>query len=569
MNILFGSEGGTAISVAECIQRRLRKHDVSPIPSVHGMDDIEIEKFSEERIVVFVCSTTGQGEEPRCMRNFWRYLLRKNHPVDMLSNLKFVLFGLGDSSYPLFNSAAKKLRKRLLQLGANEIYPAAFGDDQHYLGYDAALNPWIIEVIPAILNILNADTIYSVGQYCERLLPPLIRIEEGDKSIIISGSSTNAVVENNIRITVEDYEQDIRLISFRSDLEYDAGDILSVFPENSADGIDQLIEILSWTELAGVKFNISIDESADLMHLKRLPPVSTIREILKKYVEPFSCPKSRYFFEMLSHFTDNEMFRDRLLEISQSQDEYVEYCYRPRRTAFEVIKDFSPLNIPPIYVFELFSLMRKREYSISSYSSERGLVEITAGLITYKTSMQHARTGVCSRWFQTLEKGTRVTIEISKGVLSSIDDDRPILCISPGLGVAPMKSLIEKRIINHLFENYLFYGFRYSNKDFLYREKFNTWDSHGQLKLFIAPSRMSERIYVQDRLFQNKALVWRLISSKECVLYLSGNSKKMPDDVKLVLENIAKEEGNMDNEDAKKFIRGIIRQRRFLIETWS
>ena len=43
----------------------------------------------------------------------------------------------------------------------------------------------------------------------------------------------------------------------------------------------------------------------------------------------------------------------------------------------------------------------------------------------------------------------------------------------------------------------------------------------------------------------------------------------MPDDVKLVLENIAKEEGNMDNEDAKKFIRGIIRQRRFLIETWS
>lgn len=59
-----------------------------------------------EHLVVFVCSTTGQGNEPDNMRKFWRFLLRKNLPADSLASLQYALFGLGDSSYaksaPLF-----------------------------------------------------------------------------------------------------------------------------------------------------------------------------------------------------------------------------------------------------------------------------------------------------------------------------------------------------------------------------------------------------------------------------------------------------------------------------------
>lgn len=46
-----------------------------------------------------------------------------------------VVFGLGDSSYPSFNFVAKKLQKRILQLGGQSIYRRGDGDDQHPLGY--------------------------------------------------------------------------------------------------------------------------------------------------------------------------------------------------------------------------------------------------------------------------------------------------------------------------------------------------------------------------------------------------------------------------------------------------
>jgi sulfite reductase alpha subunit-like flavoprotein len=43
------------------------------------------------------------------MINAWRFLLRKDLPPGSLSNLKFTVFGLGDSSYEKFNAMAKKL----------------------------------------------------------------------------------------------------------------------------------------------------------------------------------------------------------------------------------------------------------------------------------------------------------------------------------------------------------------------------------------------------------------------------------------------------------------------------
>ena len=79
------------------------------------------------------------------MKTFWKFLLRKNLPSDSLSRLIFGVIGLGDSSYQKFNFVAKKLHKRLLQLGGTTIMPIALCDDQHDLGIGGTLSPWIID----------------------------------------------------------------------------------------------------------------------------------------------------------------------------------------------------------------------------------------------------------------------------------------------------------------------------------------------------------------------------------------------------------------------------------------
>lgn len=52
-----------------------------------------------EPLVVFVCATTGQGDEPDNMKRAWRFLLRKSLPADSLRRVRFAVLGLGDSSY--------------------------------------------------------------------------------------------------------------------------------------------------------------------------------------------------------------------------------------------------------------------------------------------------------------------------------------------------------------------------------------------------------------------------------------------------------------------------------------
>jgi len=65
-------------------------------------------------IIIFVVATTGEGEPPQTMLNTWKFLLRADLPSNVLKKVNFTVFGLGDSSYAIFNAMAKKLTARML-----------------------------------------------------------------------------------------------------------------------------------------------------------------------------------------------------------------------------------------------------------------------------------------------------------------------------------------------------------------------------------------------------------------------------------------------------------------------
>lgn len=49
--------------------------------------------------MIFVISTTGQGDMPHNAMGLWRKLLRRKLPPTCLSQLQYTYFGLGDSTY--------------------------------------------------------------------------------------------------------------------------------------------------------------------------------------------------------------------------------------------------------------------------------------------------------------------------------------------------------------------------------------------------------------------------------------------------------------------------------------
>lgn len=149
LTILYASQTGTAQDLAEYIWRESKRYHF--IGTVMAMDKYDVTQLIEEEFVVLVCSTTGQGEEPDNMKAFWKFLLRKSLPLDSLCGVNCAVLGLGDSGYEKFNFVAKRLNRRLQQLGANILIPIGLCDDQHDLGPSAVYDSWLNDLWKELL----------------------------------------------------------------------------------------------------------------------------------------------------------------------------------------------------------------------------------------------------------------------------------------------------------------------------------------------------------------------------------------------------------------------------------
>jgi sulfite reductase alpha subunit-like flavoprotein len=64
------------------------------------------------------------------MLPLWTALLRTSLPDDILEDVNYALYGLGDTSYEKFCFAGKMLARRMDALGARRISEPAWGDER-------------------------------------------------------------------------------------------------------------------------------------------------------------------------------------------------------------------------------------------------------------------------------------------------------------------------------------------------------------------------------------------------------------------------------------------------------
>ncbi|XP_028403678.1 methionine synthase reductase-like [Dendronephthya gigantea] len=152
--ILYGSQTGQAKAIAEEIFEQAEGFDLKAKLLCLSTTD---KKFAieKEKCVVFVVSTTGDGEPPDTVTKFWRRLRKKTLGSTFLKGLHYTLLGLGDTNYTNFCNCSKNLNSRLLDLGATHFYPPGFADDA--VGLEIVVEPWIDELWPALLRELSSS----------------------------------------------------------------------------------------------------------------------------------------------------------------------------------------------------------------------------------------------------------------------------------------------------------------------------------------------------------------------------------------------------------------------------
>lgn len=142
LTVAFASDGGNAEAVAKKINRQALGRGLKS--TVLAMDDLAVEDLPLETNVVFVVSTSGQGEFPTNGKQFWDGL-KSSQDLD-LSTIKYGVFGLGDSEYwprkedkHYYNKPSKDLHAKLKLYGGVELLELGLGDDQDADGYSTGL----------------------------------------------------------------------------------------------------------------------------------------------------------------------------------------------------------------------------------------------------------------------------------------------------------------------------------------------------------------------------------------------------------------------------------------------
>nr|XP_022918308.1 NADPH-dependent diflavin oxidoreductase 1 isoform X1 [Onthophagus taurus] len=589
ITILYGSETGNSQELAERIWRESKCYYFSG--PILCMDDYNVEHLINETCVIFVCSTTGQGEEPENMRRFWRFLLRKSLSKDSLINLRFAVLGLGDSSYVKFNFAAKRLNKRLSQLGGNCLQPIGLGDEQHDLGRDAVANPWIdslwnklneVYPLPKSIKPLSRTNIVPRWNVKTKLLENVV-IKTSQQSIYYSTkpeTEFTVKVLDNIRETSKTHFQDVRLLRLQTEGEkYLPGDIIILRPKNHLDQIKEFERILQENQVnidENTIFSVS-QITGDVPVPNPLKYQVTFRQLCEEYFDLTAVPR-RYTFCVLGHLTDNELEREKCNEFisPEGQDAMYDYATRPHRTIVEVLQDFphATKNITHDILFEIFPPIKPRDFSIaSSFKAHQNEIHILVAIVKYKTNLKKERMGLCSNFLAGLKVGDKISVWTKKGTFQfPKETDSPVIMVGPGTGMSAFRSYIHERVADGTAtkENLtLFFGCRGEKTDFLCKEEFLTFEKENKLNLFVAFSRDQDyKIYVQHKIKDNMDLVWNLLKNEKCHVYVAGSSKSMPQDVRSAFVAVCIEKGGLTPDSAEEFIANMEKYNRYQQETW-
>jgi sulfite reductase alpha subunit-like flavoprotein len=609
--VLYGSQTGCARDVAERIAREALRRWLQP--DVRALDEYPVESLPEERVVIFVVSTTGQGEAPDNMRRFWRFLLRKDLPSDSLRGLRFTVFGLGDSSYPIFNAVARRLFQRLLDLGAEVLHPRGLGDDQHPRGYDGELEPWLQGLWPAVLRELPLPP----GKEAvpdSVLAPPRFEVTvlaAGDAAVAATAAKRPlppgafaAPLLANRRLTHAENDKDVRHMAFdiaASPLRYEPGDVALVYTQNPDDWVAAALATLQIDGETTVELrpNRAAEERArvegqPLLFLPRavdLPSPITLRALFRDHLDLFGMPR-RHFFATLAAFATAPRERERLLEFAsaEGQDDLLRYCTRERRTYVEVLCDFPSARLPLAYLLELVPRLQPRQFSIaSSPLAHPGELHITMAVVRYATPTRRIKLGVCSTWLSRLEPGVRVALAVKHGSLALPVDwaRRPLIMVGPGTGIAPFRAMCSHIAAAMRADPalkpvgggvHVFFGNWRRDRDFLYADEWDELQRQGAVAAVqTAWSRASDnpdapKVYVQHRLREAADVVWQCLGGEDGagagVFMVAGSAKNMPRNVQDAVASILAERGGLSEEAARSRVKDLQARRRYLVECW-
>ncbi|EAY2065375.1 NADPH-dependent assimilatory sulfite reductase flavoprotein subunit [Salmonella enterica] len=531
ITLISASQTGNARRVAEALRDDLLAVNLNV--NLVNAGDYKFKQIACEKLLVVVTSTQGEGEPPEEAVALHKFLFSKKAP--RLNNTAFAVFSLGDTSYEFFCQAGKDFDNKLAELGGERLLDRVDADVE----YQTVAAQWRARIV----DVLKSRTPVTTP------VPSVVSgaVNEIHTSPYTKEAPLRASLSVNQKITGRNSEKDVRHIEIDlgdSGLCYQPGDALGVWYQNDPALVKEIVELL-W--LKGDE-PVAVDG-------KLLP----LTEALQWHFE--LTVNTAGIVENYATLTRSEFLLPLVGDKAQLQH------YAAATPIADMLR-FSPSQLDADALVGLLRPLTPRLYSIASSQAEvENEVHLTVGVVRYDIEGR-ARAGGASSFLADRvddEGEVRVFIEHNDNFRLPTNPETPIIMIGSGTGIAPFRAFIQQRAADEASgKNWLFFGNPHFTEDFLYQVEWQRYVKEGLLsRIDLAWSRdQKEKIYVQDKLRERGAELWRWINDGAHI-YVCGDANRMAKDVEQALLEVIVEFGGMDLESADEYLSELRVARRY------
>ncbi|EFA12372.2 Nitric oxide synthase-like Protein [Tribolium castaneum] len=336
------------------------------------------------------------------------------------------------------------------------------------------------------------------------------------------------------------------------------GDTIGVLPRNDESLVEKIFIRLGVEAQADQPCELGVSPNSGKKNAvvpKHLPVRSTLRTIFLNHVDLHTPPKKLFLKSLLGFATGSDASRLTSLSSPQSPD-YSDFI-ASNPSLLNVLETFPSLTPPISLLLEHLPPLQPRPYSICSSPLSHTL-EITFDV-----------TGLCTKFMEKqISSKNQIAFYFRKPGLFRLPNlANPVIMIATGTGIAPFRGFLQHwKLANEFGDVWLFYGCRFRDRDFLFKDEINELMCEGIVnRLNVAFSRESDsKKYIQSEIDKRGAdfVDW---VNRGARIYVCGDFRTVVKDVRTcVAKNLVKY-GGLDEEKAEDFVKGD----RFIVDTWN
>lgn len=537
LTILYGSRTGNGAAVAKKLKEKAESKGYKI--HFHDMNEYPLNKLKDEKYLLVIVSTHGEGVPPVAAEEFYEYLHGKRAP--QLENTKYSVLALGDKSYLHFCKTGIDVDKRLEELGARRIHPRFDCD----VDFSPVANQWIDGLLSNLSGPNDKTPLIKLNGNHSPLVPEIKSVVY-DRQNPFKARLIEKIKLNGKGSGKETFHYELSIAG--SGISYEPGDALGIYGANSERLVYELVDSLKLNPGEEIEYNKNKDTLGNV--LSKHFEISTLNpDVLKNYNQIAQSAK--------------------LKEILEDNTKLKTYIYG--RDWVDLTNEF-PVKISSSELLSIMHKLQPRLYSISSsLKANPGEVHLTIASVRYVN--HRYKEGTCSTYLSDRlgdKDGILVFADKNPDFRLPNDPTTPIIMVGPGTGIAPFRAFLQERETQLAKgKNWLFFGDRHFTTDFLYQTELQSWHKKKLLtKMNVAFSRDQEqKIYVQHKMLEQSKELYSWIE-EGAHFYVCGDKDNMFADVNRTLTNIIAKEGRMSLVKAEEYVKKLKKAKRFQTDVY-